>query len=67
MDRESFHKKLISSLRAAMYDFSESEVLKHLDKLFQQECWCVFATLWERLLELKIFILRYINLFICTA
>ena len=38
MDRESFHKKLISPLREAMYDFSESEVLKHLDKLFEQEC-----------------------------
>ena len=38
MDRESFHKKLISPLRGAMYDFSESEVLKQLDKLFEQEC-----------------------------
>ncbi len=38
MDRESFHKKLLSSLRRAMYDFSESEVLKQLDKLFEQEC-----------------------------
>ena len=38
MERESFHKKLISSLREAMYDFSESEVLNQLDKLFQQEC-----------------------------
>ena len=38
MDRESFNKKLISSLRGAMYDFSESEVHKQLDKLFEQEC-----------------------------
>ena len=38
MDRESFHKKLISPLRGAMYDFSESEVHKQLDKLFEQEC-----------------------------
>ena len=37
MDRESFNKKLISSLRGAMYDFSESEVHKQLDKLFNQE------------------------------
>ena len=38
MDHESFHKKLISPLRGAMYDFSESEVLKQLDKLLAQEC-----------------------------
>ena len=38
MDRESFNKKLISSLRGAMYDFSEREVLKQLEKLFEQEC-----------------------------
>ena len=38
MDHESFHKKLISPLRGAMYDFSESEVLKQLDKLLEQEC-----------------------------
>ena len=38
MDHESFLKKLISPLRGAMYDFCESEVLKQLDKLFEQEC-----------------------------
>ena len=37
MDRQSLHKKLISTLRGAMYDFSESEVRKQLDKLFNQE------------------------------
>ena len=37
MDRQSLHKKLISTLRGAMYDFSKSEVRKQLDKLFNQE------------------------------
>jgi len=37
MDRQSLHKKLISTLRGAMYDFRESEVRKQLDKLFNQE------------------------------
>ena len=38
MDIESFHKKLISPLRSAMYDFSENEVYKKLDKLLDREC-----------------------------
>ena len=37
MDRQSLHKKLISTLRGAMYDFRDSEVRKQLDKLFNQE------------------------------
>ena len=34
MDRHTKNKKLISTLRRAMYDFSESSVRKALDGLF---------------------------------
>ena len=48
MYSESFHKKLISNLRGAMYDFSESEVRKQLDKLFEQECVVRLCYCWGR-------------------
>ncbi|GIT70282.1 MAG: hypothetical protein Ct9H300mP28_00960 [Pseudomonadota bacterium] len=38
-----------------MYDFSESEVLKQLDKFFEQECVVRLCYPWERLLGVKNF------------
>ena len=37
MDRHTKNKELISALRMAMYDFSESSVRKVLDRLFISE------------------------------